>query len=188
MNDEVIETTKESLQSPDDPDIVWIPTTLPDKKEAAPNLTEKEIDDITNQVSLSPLQEEFVSLNERLWHLPFTVMFSLVKLGFLSKKLQKLNNKAPPCVYCIFGKACRKPWRFKKTKDVHTSTLRGDDISGPGDTVGVDQLISAQPGLVIQEKGILTRARIWAAPVFIEYVPGYVHAALMTDQSGEYTL
>ena len=37
-NDEVIETTKESLLSPDDPDIGWIPTTLPEKKEAASNL------------------------------------------------------------------------------------------------------------------------------------------------------
>ena len=31
-NDEVIETTKENLRSPDDPDIGWIPTTLPEKK------------------------------------------------------------------------------------------------------------------------------------------------------------
>ena len=56
-NDEVIETTKESLRSPDDPDIGWIPTTLPEKKEAVSNITEKEIDDITNPVSLSSLQE-----------------------------------------------------------------------------------------------------------------------------------
>ena len=42
--------------------------------------------------------------------------------------------------------------------------------------------------MVLQEKGILTRARIWAATVFIDYVTGYVHVTLMTDQSGEYTL
>ena len=51
----MIETTKESLRSSDDPDIGWIPTTLPEKKEAAYNLAEKEIDDITNPVSLSLL-------------------------------------------------------------------------------------------------------------------------------------
>ena len=110
--DEVIETTKESLRSPDDPDIGWIPTTFPEKKEAASNITEKEIDDIANPVSLSPLREEFVSLHERLWHLPFTVMFRLVKLGFLPKKFQKINNKAP-CVSCLFGTDHRNPWRFK---------------------------------------------------------------------------
>ena len=92
------------------------------------------------------------------------------------------------CVFCLFGTAHRKPWRFKKTKDGHTSTLRGDDISGPGNTDGVNQLISAHPGLFPQEKVILTQARIWAATVCIDYVTGYVHVALMTDQSGESTL
>ena len=29
---------------------------------------------------------------------------------------------------------------------------------------------------------------MWAATVFIDYVTGYVHVALMTDQSGESTL
>ena len=106
----------------------------------------------------------------------------------MPKKFKNLNNKAPPCVSCLFGTAHRKPWRFRKKKYGHTSTLRGDDISGPGNTVGVDQLISAQPVLVPQEKGILTRARIWAATVFIDYVTGYAHVALMTDQSGESTL
>ena len=150
----MIETTKESLRSPDDPDIGWIPTTVPAKTEAATTLTKKEINDITNPATLSPLQEEFLSLHERLWHLPFTVMFRLVKHGFLPKKFQKLKNQAPPCVSCLFGTAHRKPWRFKKTKDGHTSSLRGDDISNPGDTIGVDQLISAQPGLVPQKKKI----------------------------------
>ena len=31
MIDELFETTKEYLRSPDDPDIGWIPTTLPEK-------------------------------------------------------------------------------------------------------------------------------------------------------------
>ena len=139
-------------------------------------------------VSLSPLQEEFVSLHERLSHLPFTVMFHLVKLVFLPNTFQKLNNKAPPGVSCLFGTAHRNPWRFKKKNDGHTYTLRVDDISGPVDTVGVDQLISAQPGLVSQDKGILTSTRIWSATVFIDYVTGYFCVALIIDQSGESTL
>ena len=76
----------------------------------------------------------------------------------------------------------------QEKKDGHTSTLRGDDISGPRDTVGVDQFISAQPGLVPQDKGILNCTRIWAATVFIDYVTGYVHVALMTEQYVEFTL
>ena len=68
------------------------------------------------------------------------------------------------------------------------SSLRSEKASQPGDTVGVDQLISAQPGLVPQSKGNPTRARIWAATVFIDYVPGCVHVGLMPDQSGDTTL
>jgi hypothetical protein len=82
----------------------------------------------------------------------------------------------------------RKPWHFKKTKDGKTTSLQGEEISKPGETVGIDQLILAQPGLVPQEKGIFIRARIWAATVFFDYVSGYIHVGLMTDQSGESTL
>ena len=187
-DDKKIETTKESLRAPDAPDIGWIPTTIPDKKEAATTLSEEDISRMTNPVTLSPLQEEFLALHERLWHLPFSGMFRLVKLGFLPKKFSKLGNKAPPCVSCIFGQAHRKPWRFKQTKDGGLSALRGESITKPGETVGIDQLISAQPGLVPQERGLMTRARIWAATVYICYVTGYIHVGLMTDQSGESTL
>lgn len=34
----------------------------------------------------------------------------------------------------------------------------------------------------------MTRARIWAATVFVDYVTGYIHVGLMTDQSGDQTL
>ena len=46
----------------------------------------------------------------------------------------------------------------------------------------------AQPGLVPQEKGMMTQARIWAATIFVNCVTGYLHVGLMTDQSGESTL
>ena len=45
-----------------------------------------------------------------------------------------------------------------------------------------------QPVLVPQEKGIMTRARIWAAAVFIDYVTRRVHVGLMQYQYGEATL
>ena len=54
--------------------------------------------------------------------------------------------------------------------------------------IGVDQLISAQPGLLPQWKGSPTRRRIWAATVFVDYATRFVHVALMSDQSAEETL
>ncbi len=67
-------------------------------------------------------------------------------------------------------------------------SLRGEEISKTGVTIGIDQLISTQPRLVPQEKGILTQARVWAATIFVDYVTGYFRVGFMTDQSGDSTL
>ena len=52
----------------------------------------------------------------------------------------------------------------------------------------MDQLISAQPDIVPQSKGSHTRARIWTATVFFDYVSGFVHVGLMAGQYGDATL
>ncbi len=78
-SDESITVTRESLRAPEAPDIGWIPTNVPEHREAASHLSEEELNAIANPVKLSPLQEEFLALHERLWHLPFSVMFRLVK-------------------------------------------------------------------------------------------------------------
>ena len=49
-------------------------------------------------------------------------------------------------------------------------------------------MISAQPGLIPQEKVNLNRARIWACTVFVDYYTGYVFLALMRDLTVESTL
>ena len=56
-SEELIEATKESLRAPDDPDIGWIPTTIPEKTDEASNLSEDDLGKLTNPVSLSPLQK-----------------------------------------------------------------------------------------------------------------------------------
>ena len=53
----LIEATKEYLLAPEDPDIGWTPTTIPDKTDVASNLSEDDLDKLTNPVTLSPLQE-----------------------------------------------------------------------------------------------------------------------------------
>ena len=66
--------------------------------------------------------------------------------------------------------------------------MRQKDLTKPGQCVGVDHMISAQPGLLPQEKGILTRARIWACTVFLDYYTGYVFVALMRNLTAESTV
>ncbi len=148
--------TQEQLRDPNLPDIAHIPSNIPDYKELATTISDDQLKAIANPVQLSPLQEEWLALHERLWHLPQSIMFRMVKAGFLNKKFLKLLNNRPPCVSCLFGQAHRKPWRYKSSTEGTASTLRGNKVSKPGQTVGADQLVSAQPGLVPQEKGALT--------------------------------
>ncbi len=149
-------------------DIAWIPSSVPDLHSSAKNLDDYSLKSIIDPVKITPLQEEWLALHERLWHLPFSLMFCLVKTGFLPKKFVKLNNKSPLCVSCLFGQAHCKPWQSKPTTDGTTSTLCSDRISKAGQMIGIDHLILAQPGRVPQNKGTMTRARIWAATIFVD--------------------
>ena len=49
-------------------------------------------------------------------------------------------------------------------------------------------MISAHPRLIPQEKGSLTRARIWDCTVFVDYYTWYVFVALITDLTAEATM
>ena len=88
----------------------------------------------------------------------------------------------------MFGAQHRTNWRTKSSKHGKKSELRKEDSTKPGQCVGVYQMISAQPGLIPQEKGNLTRSRIWACTVFVEYYTGYVFVALMRDLTAELAL
>ena len=49
----------------------------------------------------------------------------------------------------------------------------------------MDQLVSAQPGLVPQEKGSLTRARIRGATIFVDCATDWIKVCLMQDATGD---
>ncbi len=184
-SNDIIVTTRESLRDPMTPDIGWIPSTVPDLHAASSQIPVEELEKIAKPVTLSPMQEEWLTLHERLWHLPFAIMFRLAQAGVLPKRFLKLRNSPPPCTSCLFGQAHRKPWRFKSTVDGALSVLRGDDVTRAGQVIGIDQLISCQPGLVPQEKGTMTWARVWAATIFVDYYTKFVYVALICDQTAK---
>ena len=66
--------------------------------------------------------------------------------------------------------------------------MRKEDLTKPEPLVGVDQIISAQPGLIPQKRVSLTRVIIWACTVFVDYYTGYVFVELMRDITSESTL
>ena len=84
----------------------------------------------------------------------------------------------------FFGKAHRKPWRSKGPKGL----IRKENDDAPGKCVSMDQLVSAQPGLIPQMAGFLTNLRIWGATIFVDHFSDYVYVALMIDLSLDKTL
>ena len=51
----------------------------------------------------------------------------------------------------------------------------------PGDGVSVDQIVSAQPGLIPQMSGFLTSKRLWGATTFVDNLSDYMYVHLMRD-------
>ena len=68
----------------------------------------------------------------------------------------------------MFGQAHRQLWRHKPSLVKSGGTIRNPKTATTGDNVCTDQLVSAQPGLVLQENGQPTRARIWGATIFVD--------------------
>ena len=109
-------------------------------------------------------------------------------MSILPRRFLKLRNDLPPCVSCLSGKAHRRLWRHKSSTTSTGVVLQSADITKPGKRVGTDQIVLAQPGLVPQEKGQMTRAHIWGATVFVDYASRWVKVHLMQDTTGESTL
>ena len=85
---------------------------------------------------------------------------------------------------CVFGMSHQKPWRTKSTP----GSIRKESETEPGDCISIDQLVSAQPGLIPQMTGFLTNMCIWGATVFVDHVSDYVYVALMRDLTLDETL
>lgn len=77
-------TTAEYLRDPNNLDIGWIPTSIPGYRASADHLTDERLENISSPQHLSPLQQEFLSLHHRSFHLPFTVMLQLSKFDIFS--------------------------------------------------------------------------------------------------------
>ena len=100
---EEITTMREHLRPPENPDISWIPSSVPEYKSTANLLSEEELQKLTSLIHLSPLQQEFLSMHHKLFHLPYSTMLRLAKFGILPRRFLKFRNDLPPCVSCMFG-------------------------------------------------------------------------------------
>ena len=89
-NGDDIITTKEHLRSPKNPDVGWIPRSVPEYKQSSKTLSEKDIEKITSPKFFSPLQQEFFSVHYKLNHLPFKSMLRLSNMSIIPRRFLKL--------------------------------------------------------------------------------------------------
>jgi len=159
-----IETTSEHLCSPSNPNIGWIPTSVPEYKTASRTLTEEEIKKLTAPTHLSPLQQEFLRVHYKLYHLPFTVMLRLSKFGILPQRFLKLRNNMPPCVSCMFGKAHCCPWQGKRSAVDNNGTTNKTTDNIPKERCGKRQVIihgGVLCGPILSEAGEEVLNLVW---------------------------
>ena len=75
------------------------------------------------------------------------------------------------------------------TKGKHSRrSIRNPSETRPGDMNSIDQMVSAQPGIIPQVTGDLTHARFLAETVFMDHYSDYCYTHLMKGTSAEENL
>ena len=66
-----------------------------------------------------------------------------------------------------------------ESKEKKSGSICRPEQTTPGDGVSVDQIVSAQPGLIPQMSGFLTSKKLLGATTFVDHVSDYVYVHLM---------
>ena len=160
-------------------------TPLAFRNEVDVGISKEEAQDLARPRILTPIQQELMDWYHRLYQLSLPKMFRLSELGHLPKRLLDCKKNSPLCVACQFDTDHRHPWR---TKGKVSGSIHTAYHVEPGDGVLMDQIVSAQPGLIPQMSGFLTRRRIWGCTTFCDNVSDFVYVHLMRDFTVEETL
>ena len=116
--------------------------------------------------TLSPNSQRLLMYHYRFKHAPFRHLQMLAKQNVLPKELAKCD--IPPCIYCIYGRATRRPWRSRSQPNTNTSM----HTNKPGQCVSVDILTSPTPGFIAQVAGKLTRKRYNHSTIYVDNFSG----------------
>ena len=122
-------------------------------KEAGKGISKEEAEALARPRILTPIQQDLMDWHHRLYHLSFPKIFRLAEKGHLPSRLLDCKGKLPLCIACHFGTVHRRPWH--RRGKASGSICHPEHIS-PGDGVSMDQIMSAQPGLIPQMSGFLT--------------------------------
>ena len=132
--------------------------------------------------TLSNNSQRLLRYHYRYKHAPFQHLRTLAKQNVLPKELA--NCDIPPCIYCIYGRATRRPWRSKSQPNNFTSM----HATEPGQCVSVDILTSPTPGFIAQVVGKLTRRRYNHSTIFVDNFSGLSYIFHQETTNAEETI
>ena len=119
--------------------------------------------------------------HHRFQHISFAKLQEMARQGILPRKLA--HCKIPSCSACLYGKATKRAWRSKLSKQTaEKKTLK------PGEVISVDQMVSPVPGVIAQMVGFLTRQRYKYATVFVDQASHMGCVYLQKTHSAEETI
>jgi hypothetical protein len=169
------------------PDLTNVPSTPLDYQKEVENqyLSLDDAVRLARPQTLTPTQQMLLDWHYRLYHLPFRRILMLAERGWLPRRLLDCRDRIPLCVACQFGAAHRRPWRVKGKR---SGKIRKETQTKPGDGQSIDQIVSAQPGLIPQMSGFLTSQRYWGVTVFVDHFSDYIYCHLMRALTLDETL
>ncbi len=129
--------------------------------------------------TISLAQQELLSWHHCLYHLSFGRLFQLAKWKILPQSILACKEKPSLCVACRFGQAHCCPW-CRKGKSSGGSICKPNEVQ-PEDGTSIDQIVSAQPGLIPWMAGFPTSNRIWGTTFFCNHVSNFVYVHLMRN-------
>jgi hypothetical protein len=127
-------------------------------------------------------QQQLATYHEQLGHVSFSRLQLMAKAGLIPKDLASI--KPPVCPGCTYGKAHRKPWRYKGSKNRRTIRV----ATPPGQVVSVDQLVSPTEGFVLTHRGTPTTLQYQGATIFVDHFSDFTYIHLMTKLDGKGTV
>jgi hypothetical protein len=132
--------------------------------------------------NLKRKQQRLAAIHEKLGHLEFPCLKLLARAGLIPCELAHIDP--PVCPGCAYGKAHRRPWRHKgsrNSKPIKPATF-------PGQVVSVDQLISPTEGFVPTHHGTPMTQRYIGATIFVDHFSGFTYVHLITKLDADSTV
>jgi hypothetical protein len=149
-------------------------------------------------MNLSEAQKELVRWHNRLGHVSYKRVQSLMRSGTLahSEATRHLHTAAckltdlPKCAACQFGKQKRRPTPGKKSSIVRDreGVLKTDHLA-PGQRVSVDHFVCSTKGRLFGSRGKTNHNTMFCGGcIFVDHSSGHVHVELQAHLTTHETL